>query len=407
MAWHEATTGGMNDGELFSAPTAQVMLEENARKTIDPWKPGKITYSEAVEHAHTILPINARAKYAAGCKVCFFGPCNRRPGGQIPCPICVYVIPCETGVPGPGCIWPIWMLCGVPFPLYGCIVCAGFDKNCTSADDTWLFRGEHGEESCRCVLLDKEAGIINVYNLSPYTEGVSCSLVPITKLLKVHTSPSALQISQFPQLYRGPTPERPPPLPFDETASKLILTSRDSSNALVFERAEELDSGSSGVPLTLSSHPGLAVVPRNVEKEFKWGPIKWMYVELGVGSASMALKTKMDKHGRAGFIASTHVPMPVSDGSTPSMVLDISFWKYKKGTDVNLVGEATHEFRSRDTGGGRSWVVNSDGTISAAMAPDLVLGVQTERQNESTAMPTMSMEAKQKPSPVETTSIRF
>ena len=222
--------------------------------------------------------------------------------------------------------------------------------------------------------MDKEAGIINVYNPSPYSEAVPCcSLVPITKLLKVHTSASALQISQSPQWYRGPTPERPPPLPFDETASKLILTSRDSSNALVFERAEELDSGSSGVPLTLSSHPGLAVVPRNVEKEFKWGAGK--YVELGVGSASMALKTKMDKHGRAGFIASTHVPMPVSDGSTPSMVLDISWWKYKKGTDVKLVGEATHEFRSRDTGGGRSWVVNSDGTISAAMAPDLVLGV--------------------------------
>ena len=32
MAWHEVTTGGTNDGELFSAPTAQVMLTENARK---------------------------------------------------------------------------------------------------------------------------------------------------------------------------------------------------------------------------------------------------------------------------------------------------------------------------------------------------------------------------------------
>jgi hypothetical protein len=250
--------------------------------------------------------------------------------------------------------------------------------------------------------LDKEAGIINAYNPGLGNEAVSCSLVPITKLLKVHASPSALQISQFPQLYRGPTPERPPPLPFDETASKLILTSRDSSNALVFERAEELDSGSSGVPLTLSSHPGLAVVPRNVEKEFKWGGGK--YVELGVGSASMALKTKMDKHGRAGFIASTHVPMPVSDGSTPSMVLDIAMSKYQKGTDVHLFGDGMHEFSSRNTSGGRSWVVNSDGTISAAMAPYLVLGVLTERQNESTAMPTMPMEAKQKSSPVETTS---
>jgi hypothetical protein len=66
MAWHEVTTGGTNDGELFSAPTAQVMLTENARKTIDPWKPGKITYSEAVEHAHTILPINARRQIRLG-----------------------------------------------------------------------------------------------------------------------------------------------------------------------------------------------------------------------------------------------------------------------------------------------------------------------------------------------------
>jgi hypothetical protein len=204
---------------------------------------------------------------------------------------------------------------------------------------------------------------------------------------------------------RDPTPERPSPLPFDETASKLVLTSRGSSNALVFERAEELNSGSSGVPLTLSSHPGLAVIPRSVEKMLKpFYPLVWYTIDLGVGSASMALKTKMDKHGRAGFIASTHVPMPVSDGSTPSMVLDIAMSKYKKGTDVNLFGDGMHEFSSRNTSGGRSWVVNSDGTISAAMAPYLVLGVLTERQNESTAMPTMPMEAKQKSSPVETTS---
>ena len=409
MAWHEVTTGGTNDGELFSAPTAQVMLTENARKTIDPWKPGKITYSEAVEHAHTILPINARAKYASGWKLCFSGPntCFR---GQMPCPICVYVAYQGTTeqVLGPGGICSIVMLCGV-LPLCGC---AGYDEYTTAADDSWIFRDrQSGGESCRCVLLDKEAGIINVYMGYPRPEDfVSCSCVPITEILKVHTSPAALQISQFPTgiaalRMRDPTPERPSPLPFDETASKLILTSRGSSNALVFERAEELNSGSSGVPLTLSSHPGLAVIPRSVEKMLKpFYPLVWYTIDLGVGSASMALKTKMDKHGRAGFIASTHVPMPVSDGSTPSMVLDIAMSKYKKGTDVNLFGDGMHEFSSRNTSGGRSWVVNSDGTISAAMAPYLVLGVLTERQNESTAMPTMPMEAKQKPSPVETTS---
>ena len=73
MAWHEVTTGGTNDGELFSAPTAQVMLTENARKTIDPWKPGKITYSEAVEHAHTILPINAAPNTPRDVKCVFLG----------------------------------------------------------------------------------------------------------------------------------------------------------------------------------------------------------------------------------------------------------------------------------------------------------------------------------------------
>ena len=163
-------------------------------------------------------------------------------------------------------------------------------------------------------------------------------------------------------------PARPPMLPFDETAFKLVLTSRGSSNALVFERAEELDSGSTGVPLTLSSHPGLAVVPRGAEKgPVRFGFDKWMYVELGVGSAKWALTAKMDKHGRAGFIASTH--------ATPSMVLDISFWQYEEGNEVNLVGEATREDRSRDLGGGRSWVINSDGTISAALTPNLVLGL--------------------------------
>ena len=129
--------------------------------------PGKVSRKEAVAYAETVLPIHGG--HAAGCKVCFYGPC------QIPCPACIYVIPCRTGEPRdePGCICPIIFCFGAPLPSIVCSCERG-------PGESWIFRGDKGAEDCQCIVVDKEEGIINCYP-SAGCFG-HCSLVPIAKV---------------------------------------------------------------------------------------------------------------------------------------------------------------------------------------------------------------------------------
>ena len=133
--------------------------------------PGKVSRKEAVAYAETVLPIHGG--HAEGCKVCFYGP------RQIPCPACIYVIPCSTGEPHdePGCICPIIFCFGAPLPPFVCSGCCG--KADRGPGESWIFRDDKGE-SCQCVVVDKEEGIINCYP----TAGCfgHCSFVPIAKV---------------------------------------------------------------------------------------------------------------------------------------------------------------------------------------------------------------------------------
>jgi hypothetical protein len=171
-------------------PSVQVIT----RLPIDIWKPDKIRRSEAIAHANTMLPIHAR--HAAGCKVCFFGPCEDKPHrGQIPCPICLYVIPC-----GNNCITLTLCCFGVPVPvLWPSFACNPKHGDLQRGEGgSFIFRGDHGDENCQWIVLDKESGISNVYctdqNCKRDDDGdvVSCSCVPITKVHKVHIKPSTL-----------------------------------------------------------------------------------------------------------------------------------------------------------------------------------------------------------------------
>ena len=133
--------------------------------------PGKVSRKEAVAYAETVLPIHGG--HAEGCKVCFYGP------RQIPCPACIYVIPCSTSEPHdePGCICPIIFCFGVPF-FMACSGCCG--KADRGPGESWIFREDNGVESCQCAVVDKEEGIINCYP----TAGCfgHCSFVPIAKV---------------------------------------------------------------------------------------------------------------------------------------------------------------------------------------------------------------------------------
>ena len=149
----------------------------------DPWRLGRLSRSQAWENAKTALPIHVG--HAAGCKVCYYG--------KDPCPICMYVLPCEDLVPG--CFMPIPCCFGVPIPnFFVCAqstnslhdVCPGCCEEPRSRDSWTFMDGEN--ETCECIVVDKESGMINVYpgkraGVGP--EEMCCTCVPITKLHKL------------------------------------------------------------------------------------------------------------------------------------------------------------------------------------------------------------------------------
>jgi len=87
---------------------------------------------------------------------------------------------------------------------------------------------------------------------------------------------------------------------------------------------------------------------------------------LGVGSADFAVKATLDGDG---FLAWSH-------GGPAAKVLDITMWHYEEGNEVNFVGHVENRPESFMPGGGRSWTLNDDGTLSAMHAPHLVVGME-------------------------------
>lgn len=161
-----------------------------------------------------------------------------------------------------------------------------------------------------------------------------------------------------------------------ESLRKLILVKADSDQRCIFEHAATLKQkkvpsvghgacGAEGVLLTLSSHPGLAVIP--VTRDAQQHDV-WSYIELAVGPATAAIGALTD----GTFIARS------DDGR----VFDIAHWKYEEGNNlVMLMGPGKKE--TRKAGGGRDFTVNNDGSISPTHAPHLALGIAGRRRKGS------------------------
>ena len=126
----------------------------------------------------------------------------------------------------------------------------------------------------------------------------------------------------------------------------------------VFEHAATLKSDGEA-PLTLTSHPGLAVIDM-------WAPDRqageWTYVELAIGDASAALRIRR----KGNFLMRP-------DGK----VLDVSMWQYMEGNNlvavIHTAGQAKQTFKG---GGGRDFTINDNGTISPSHASHLVVGLE-------------------------------
>ena len=158
--------------------------------------------------------------------------------------------------------------------------------------------------------------------------------------------------------------QAPPRAPHVPDACLLVLTSKGSSNALVFENATALRAHAPHVALTLSSHPGYAIVTRRSSGPHNVGH-PWMVEELGVGRAHHAATATFSAEG---FLTYSH-------GTAQGKVLDVSMWNYECGNTVNFVGSQKNSKETFKGGGGRNFTLNPDGTMSPSHAPHLVLGL--------------------------------
>lgn len=151
-------------------------------------------------------------------------------------------------------------------------------------------------------------------------------------------------VNNFPGLLRSQSP--------------MILTTRGSANQCVFERAKDLRNGEN-VHLRLLSHSDKAITKR-YPGEKRYGP--WRYIESECGDADDAIMVR--------YVDGQFIMLVEQD-----LVLDVAFWRMDQGNVVNFVGGTSNENNTKKGGGGRDWLINDDGTISAKHHPHLVLGV--------------------------------
>eukprot|EP00941_MAST-03F_sp_MAST-3F-sp1_P001230 g1230.t1 len=147
----------------------------------------------------------------------------------------------------------------------------------------------------------------------------------------------------------------------EHSTPKLVLVPHNDSNACIFSHGDDLRKGRDSF-LYLSSHPGLAIIPKYTEKR----QVKeWTYIELGIGPEKFAVKAKVE--GK--FIRQ-------SDGN---MVFDVAHWQMEEQNNLSLIN-GRNDKETYAEGGGRDFIVNSkDNTISPMHAPQFVLGVATPR----------------------------
>ena len=69
--------------------------------------------------------------------------------------------------------------------------------------------------------------------------------------------------------------------------------------------------------------------------------------------------------------------LKLTDGD---LVFDVAYWQMHAENAVNFVGGTTQNEKTKQGGGGRDWVINGDGTVSAKHQQHLVLGLRLPEQ---------------------------
>ena len=157
--------------------------------------------------------------------------------------------------------------------------------------------------------------------------------------------------------------EREHPHRISRSTYSLILTQKGSANQCIFDYSDRLRNGQA-VPLVLLSHTGMTITKQYLGERM-FGP--WRYIE----SSCMEGGSHDASTVSVRWEDNEYLKLVDCD-----LVFDVAFWKMEVGTVVNFVGgSGGGGQRTKLPGGGRSWVINADGTISCKHHPHLVLGV--------------------------------
>jgi hypothetical protein len=166
-------------------------------------------------------------------------------------------------------------------------------------------------------------------------------------------------------------------MPAADKYPNIVLVAKDSPSRCVFQNASLLASGSMAA-LTLTSHSGLAIVPKS-KSTTAWAN-RYFVIDIGIGPSDEALTAQMEESTtifRGESTTGQYIVVGPQQGINREFAMDV--WLEEGKMEVKTQVGITYEiFQDRDltftTHSARQFVINGDGTISPRDGLQLVLG---------------------------------
>jgi hypothetical protein len=147
------------------------------------------------------------------------------------------------------------------------------------------------------------------------------------------------------------------------TSGRLLLVPTDSPHRCVFEFAKMLRKSEEKVPLTLASHPNMAITKGPKHGPFSHVGYEVFHEQLGIGPVTEAIAVKRD----GTFLCEG------SEGDA-RRVLDVEGWNISGGTGIGIFNDGPSFKPPVVQAIGQVFRINEDGTISPGDTDELVLG---------------------------------
>jgi hypothetical protein len=164
-------------------------------------------------------------------------------------------------------------------------------------------------------------------------------------------------------------------MPAADKYPNIVLVAKDSPSRCFFQNASLLASGSMAA-LTLTSHSGLAIVPKS-KSTVAYGN-RYFYFDIGIGPSDEALTAQMEETTsifRGKSTTGQYIVVGPQQGIDRDFAFNVVWGKMEVETQVIITYEIFQDLDLTFTAfPARQFVINDDGTISPQDALHLVLG---------------------------------